>query len=257
MAGLIADTHVHIYPLFDQLNLVLAAKDNLARLRTESTDQLGIFLTERADCDYFSRLGALKSSQFKISTAAGVHEILFSDNTRLWVFQGYQINTLEKIELLALTATTRVPDRLPFEKAIEAIVKQSGIAVACWAFGKWCGKRGTILHDYLQRSQTCELMLADSALRFHPSRFLARSEHALLAGTDPLPLRSEELRIGRFATRYTSGFEPEAALESARKLLLNSTPQIVGTRLGCLAAFRRVLQMNLGAGKVEEAFGTS
>ena len=249
MPGLIADTHVHIYSLYDQAKLLKSSKNNLVRLRENKTDQLAIFLTERADCDYFSNLPDLKSHEFTIQSFEGVHAVDFVDHERLWVFQGYQINTAEKIEVLSLAAGARTADGLALAQTVLEISNRGGNAVACWAFGKWCGTRGSILQDYLSRANAPKLLLADSALRCYPSRLLARANNSVLAGTDPLPLRNEEARAGCLAVRFDSGFELNSPLQSVRALLSKSSPRVVGQRLNLLAALTRALRMNLGAGK--------
>ena len=257
MPGLIADTHVHIYSLFDLEELLINAKENLTQLKKSASDELAIFLTERADCDFFPKLEGFKSPEFEIQNIAGVCLVNFSDDCRLWVIPGYQVNTAERIELLALASKTRVSDKLTFEQSVVQISSNAGIAVACWAFGKWFGARRRILQKYLATPNSSKILLADSALRFYPEPILLHANQNLLAGTDPLPLRADERRVGSYAIYFSNGFDPAAPLESARHLLRNSMPQIVGQKLSFVAAFSRVIRMNFGSGKRYQEAGNT
>lgn len=249
MPSLIADTHVHIYSIFDLYQFLRCAKKNLNLFRRDPNDQLGIFLTERFDCDFFSKLKTAKFKDCEVSCSAGVCRVTFEDSLPLYVFSGFQINTSEKLELLALATSQRVADNQPLDQTIDAIEAQEGVAVACWAFGKWSGTRGKILKSYLNSPRRNNLILADSALRFVQSKILKNDSIPLLAGSDPLPLKSDQNRVGRFAVRFTGNFDPADPLISARKLLRQHKFEIVGQQLPMFAAFIKIFKMNFGSGK--------
>src|SRR5690606_9902142 len=97
---------------------------------------------------------------------------------------------------------------LPVADIVERIRAAGGLAILAWGAGKWLGDRGRVVDDVIAReSGRTDVMLADNGgrPRLWPRvpQFETAAEHGLrvLAGTDPLPLRGEERRIGSYGVR--------------------------------------------------------
>ena len=125
------------------------------------------------------------------------------DGARLVLVCGRQLRTGEGLEVLALATATRFEDGLPAARAIAAARAAHAIPVLPWGVGKWLGARGRIVRELIDRAAP-GLCCGDSANRpvFWPTpRLLLRAADRglrVLAGSDPLPLRAEAGRAGRF-----------------------------------------------------------
>ena len=120
------------------------------------------------------------------------------------VMAGRQVVTQEKIELLTLVTDKVVPDGLSLQKSIESAIAADSIIVLPWGVGKWVGKRGQIVQDYLAQ-QSNLFFVGDNGNRpgFWPLPSFTQ-QHRTLPGTDPLALAAEVNRPGSY------GFAVEA-----------------------------------------------
>ncbi|MCX5871552.1 MAG: hypothetical protein NTY00_13200 [Deltaproteobacteria bacterium] len=122
----------------------------------------------------------------------------------IYLVAGRQIVTAEKIEVLSLFCNTSINDGPSLNETVNSIRQRDGIAVIPWGVGKWLGKRGKILQDFLAGYEEKGVFLGDNGGRPcfwpTPSLFhLAREKGiSVLSGTDPLPLPHEATRVGSF-----------------------------------------------------------
>lgn len=216
------DAHVHIYDCFDldlffdsaMANFQTAAKQCGIRNRPFSSLLL---LTEGTSYNWFQHMVT------KIKTGQNVNNSLkrwtitltgdalsltacrndFSGE-KIYLVAGRQIVTAEKIEVLALFCNTSINDGLSLNETVNTIRQRDGIAVIPWGVGKWLGKRGKILQDFLAGYGEKGIFLGDNGGRpwFWPTPALfqlARGKGiSVLPGTDPLPLPQEATRVGSF-----------------------------------------------------------
>lgn len=235
MTRLVADTHVHLHPGYD-LGAALASL--CANLAGHGEEVRAGFLAERSGCRVFA---ALRDSSLRPGGSIAVQRLpeagallLESEGRQAYLFDGRQIVTAERVEVLALGADIDLADGQPAERVIAAVRAADGVPVLGWSPGKWSGARGRLVGDLLRCSTPGELLLGDTALRprrsFEPRlmREARRRGLGVIAGTDALPLPREERLLGTYATVFEGPFDPERPLQSARHLL-RSPSAYVGT----------------------------
>jgi hypothetical protein len=230
---IVADTHIHLYPCYD-----IGASFAFLQSSLNAIDSKAIhlaFLTERHDCNFFSRL---TSHQFEKELSGAGFSLEKHDNVlhlnssagNMFVFAGRQIVTRERIEILSLTAETVIPDGLAAQVVIEKILEAGALPVVPWAPGKWFFSRRSVVENLLQRYRPGELFLGDTTLRpnLYQTPLLMRKARrkgiSVLAGSDPLPFAGEERLLGRYLTLFSGEFNHQQPLESIRVLL--KTPDI-------------------------------
>lgn len=243
-SSLVADGHVHLYGCYDFSRLLSLASSSLGTLARPG-EALGIFLTERAECDFF-RAACCRHAEFVPLERQG-EEIVAGRIGELFVFAGRQIATSERLEVLALCSNDSFADGLTFEESLAQVRASGALPVLPWSPGKWTGKRGRIIERVLADAKPGELLLADSSLRPRgipePVVFQnARSRgFGIIAGTDPLPFPGQESEVGTFGFRLPH-FDIGSPLRSVRDALLKPHPEIetVGKRSSLPAVIKRL-----------------
>ena len=165
---------------------------------------------------------------------------------------GRQIVTAEGLEVLAIGARGPFADGQALASAVAAVRAAGGLAVLPWGFGKWWGRRGAVVEDFLARATPGSLFLGDNGGRLQgaspPAAFgtAAAKGIPVLPGSDPLPLAAEaETAAGRY------GFVLEAVVDAdhpaaglvAHLEALREQPPSFGTRQSLLAFVSRQLAM--------------
>ena len=232
----LADTHVHVYPCHELLDLL---KDAVTRLQSAAKNPQApclLCLTETSRDDWFKSLQTgnhrLPEDTQLISTAESISMRIQTETLDCTVIAGRQVVTQERLELLALGTTESFTDGLPAQEAFDAIHSSGAIPVLAWAPGKWLGKRADIVNQLME---TCkeDLWCGDSSLRCKgwptPSPFHA-NQRPLLAGSDPLPYPGEETQAGGYGLELKAAFNPETPFASFRDAV--SGPAEVVTRIG-------------------------
>jgi len=245
----VADTHVHVHRCHHLGEALAALCANLGR---HGDGVRAAFLAERADYRVFAALrdGALIPGggvTVQPAPGAGALRVGYQGN-EVYLFDGRQIVTAERIEVLALAADVDLADGLPAERVIGAVRAAGGVPVIGWSPGKWSGARGRLVGELLRQSAPGDLLLGDTALRPNASREPRLMREArrrglgVLAGTDPLPLPGEELLLGTYVTVFEGAFDPQQPQRSARQLLRSGAAVARGTRGTWAASARRWLR---------------
>lgn len=185
-----ADCHVHFYDNYSPSVFLESAKKHLG------TNGV-LFFTHRFGLAPDWR--AIYPSYESISEGIGnVDGITF--------VSGYQIVTLEKIEILNLGSSTVIEDGL---KAIDVLSKIDGVPVIPWSPGKWFGERGSIIKSLANNVYGGKILY---------KHFLAdfKAFKGVLPGSDPLPRKGEERHVGRIGVVGEGNID---SLESARSFL--------------------------------------
>lgn len=227
---LIADTHVHVYPVYALATALAAAHDNLKSCSPTNSFHAGLLLAERSDCHFYPDAAAGRNLPpgFRTDTTDRPEAIALShdDGLRTFLFSGHQYVTREKIEVLGLLTQARIMDGLSAVETIAAIREAGGIPVLSWSPGKWLFKRGAIIRAIIESHDRAPLLVGDTAMRAcgcpQPPlmRLAKRRGIPVVAGTDPLPFAGDESVIGTYGI-ISSAFDPEHPVASIRKLLLN------------------------------------
>lgn len=217
------DSHVHIYDCFDvDLLLDSALKNFQEAAKQHNTGQDAssyvLLLTECEGDNWFQRqLTTFQDSEHNHGTFArrwcvvGSREgnsmvVCRNDSSedKIHLVAGRQAVTKEKIEVLALFFEKSIRNGLSLHETVDVIRQADGIPVLPWGAGKWLGKRGAILKDFLSVHGKSSLFLGDNGGRpqFWPTPGLfdlaQKKGVFVLPGSDPLPLPSEALRVGSF-----------------------------------------------------------
>ncbi len=214
---LIIDAHVHIYDCF---NMELFFDSAFANFRKQAVllqcehDFCGVLLlAEKTEQNVFCSLA--ESLKHTKENKAGRWKIFETDEPftlklatpsgeTLFLVQGRQLNSSEGLEVLSLVSDKEVRENLPLDVIVKEIIHKQGIPVIPWAFGKWFGKRGDVLKSFISRGSKRPFFLGDNGGR--PSLYFPGilSQHKknkcfkMVSGSDPLPLKNEEHRVGSF-----------------------------------------------------------
>ena len=152
------------------------------------------------------------------------------------IISGKQILTLEKLEILALGTTENLNYGESLTESIVRIKSVGAIPVLPWGVGKSIGKRGKIIKDFIENNNDTKYFLGDNSGR--PSFWLTpklfkiadNKEIIILRGSDPLPISSQEKKIGKFGFYVKSNFDLDSPAKNINELLLNlkKTPDSFG-----------------------------
>jgi len=251
------DGHVHIYDCFDLDIFFHSAFENFSKAREEAgVAAAGIdflLLTESTGCNFFAKLKTMADSGGE-------------EHGRLWSVQrteerlsllivhqkypeplvitaGRQLVTREGLELSVLLTVAQFPQVMDLAAALTVVTSVGAVPVCPWGAGKWLGRRGRILADYVRSGGRNDFFLGDSGVRpsiwwCPPLLIAAKAEQRMLAGSDPLPLSGEERRVASFGG-YCSG---ECSLKtpgaSLYQLIVDPGTKIFGYgRLQCPLTF--------------------
>lgn len=215
---LLADGHVHIYGQFDRARMFRTALRNFREVAAarglRDGDWKGCLLfTESARDSVFAELSA--SAGREVAPGWVVHReeegeclrVTHREDGSLLLIGGFQVATVEDLEVLAIGTTQRVPDGQEFGKTIEAVRATGAFPVIPWGFGKWSLSRGARVRQVIEQSQPGSIAFGDNGGRLglfaRPALLdsAAQAGFAIVPGTDPLPFPGQELRVG------SNGFE--------------------------------------------------
>ncbi len=243
---IIVDSHVHIYDCFDLDVLLNGALKNFKQVAGEhqTTQPLTyiLLLTEGEKEGWWtSVLERTESTGSRQCVLSKQWSCLYSEQTKsltafrkdapqeqLNIVGGRQIITREKIEVLALFCNKNINQGIDLAETVKSVEKSGGIPVLPWGVGKWIGKRGKIIKQYIADYSGNNLFLGDNGGRPQfwsaPHLFddaIKKGIH-VLPGTDPLPIPSEANRIGSFGF-YLNNVPPdnEAPVSFLKNILLS------------------------------------
>ncbi len=217
--SILADTHVHLYPCYDVEKFFSVAAQQFAKVAKlqalPAATKFYLFLTERADCDAFSALAALNSPVLKIAQETPTRIRVevpgagAASSVSIRVVAGRQVNTKERVELLALNTRASFEDRKPLEQSLEQIRSSGAFSVLNWSPGKWMFGRYRVVEQTI-RSQSIDAV-GDIAARpygWGTPQLLGLANQLgipLLFGSDPLPFSSDLSAVGRYVTHIRCG----------------------------------------------------
>jgi len=238
---ILVDTHVHIYPEYDLEVLLKAGRENLrsaaAGAGLQADREVFVFcLAEREDCRFFKNLSEDKirlAKSFHIERTGDTEGLWLCDgeNFRVLIVAGRQLVSAGRLEVLALTVDTDIRSGGKLEQMIPAVQASGAIPILPWAPGKWMGGRGKAVSDWISQSDPHGALLADTSFRpagwKEPSQFRAARAKGIpvLAGTDPLPVRGEESKVGTYCQALDAQLDEAHPVQSLRKLISRAVPE--------------------------------
>jgi hypothetical protein len=232
---LLIDGHVHFHESYDEAAFLRTAHANLSH-HGEGFPTL--LLAEMSGQQVFARWrdGA---AAWPVTVTREASSLILGG--RLLIIAGRQIVTSERIEVLAIACIENIADGLTLDATVAAVRDADAVAVLPWGVGKWSGARGRFVANTALRHN---VLLGDNAGRplGWPQPTLFRG-HVVLAGTDPLRLRSEQGRVGTYGFVLEGRFDserPASAIASALQKLTQSPPSF-GRRVRPLCFLRQQL----------------
>jgi hypothetical protein len=209
------DTHVHIHPCFELELFLSAAADNFGKAAAEFCPkrpyQSVLCLADDVNGKAFDRLckhagRPLNVGVWSIQRTDECHSLIASHSRlgSLAVLGGRQIRCDEGIELLALGTGQDFEDGIDLQEAFVRANAAGALAVLPWGFGKWTGRRGKVVRQFLENRSPGEVSLGDNSGRpgfwREPLEFVQarRMGYRILPGSDPLPFPSEVPRVASF-----------------------------------------------------------
>jgi hypothetical protein len=208
----ILDTHLHIHPMHDT---ALLLKNLGHRLKEMKRGREGVLVGGvLAEMPGGSAWNILKKADF-----LGAEELQIEvvdetalrytvDGEELYLFFGAQIVTSERIEVLAILAERPIQSGLSLRETIAAIEQSRGIVVLPWSPGKWLGRRGMLVREYLRERPNC--WVGDIPMRWWGNwrtlrlRRGAAGSLRVLSGSDPLPIPGDEEIVGVLSSEVAS-----------------------------------------------------
>jgi hypothetical protein len=170
------------------------------------------------------------------------------------VIAGRQLISSEKLELLSLFSTHVFPDNTySLAELARQVTEQGGTPLIAWGVGKWLGKRGRIVEEFINHPPVPHFLIGDNGNRpgFWPyPELLARAEQkgiGALAGSDPLPIASHVKRAGSYGSALDGVvLDLEHPAQQLQQIIsAGATLQPFGRGVGVIRFFRDQLQVNL------------
>ena len=236
----LVDAHVHLYRLFNPLDIVEAASTNFARLASEldlGSNAPGFLLltqteSEPPPIEVFA--GLPQKWQHTVIDDLGTLLIKHESHPDLYIVPGWQVITREGLEVLALASKHIPPSNRSAAETLGAVQRADGLPVLPWGIGKWTGSRESEIRRLIEEAEFTNVFFGDISGRLnllsrpHLLSMAETAGHKVLAGTDPLPLAGEAQKIGRFG--FGAQFDPDQPVESLKAWLQSEskTPQAAG-----------------------------
>lgn len=241
---LIIDGHVHIHDCFDIPFFFSSAFSNCLQVARNAGNGRShipvLLLTEGRGQRVFqriqeetnkgnNRIGDDHTRGYRVFATEEVESLRIQNmgGTRLFLISGRQIVTAERLEVLALSTVSEIPDGLPLEVTVAAVEKEGALPVIPWGFGKWIGRRGRILKRFLENANRPDFFLGDNGGRPvflpEPAHFSIGKERGIriLPGSDPLPFLSETDRAGSFGFTLRFSLDPDRPAHGIRTALFD------------------------------------
>ena len=240
---IIVDAHVHIYDCFDLDKFLDAAYSNFK----SEADRLGVgdkftpvlLLAEAEGNCWFDRLREYADGRNTYKDTAtqkwafhhtGENESLTAssgNSKELLIIAGRQVETAEGLEVLALFTTASFRPDNPIVDLIKEIRKHDAIPVIPWGFGKWLGRRGSVLNNLMKIQKDLKFYLGDNSGRPsflclpHQFKIAKNNGIHILPGSDPLPFANEFRQVGKFGLIIHETLSIDKPGKVLKQILLN------------------------------------
>ena len=218
------DAHVHLHHVSMAPQALQSALANFSVLGRLGQGVLGVVLLAQMSHEHVfeQALDAKHLGGWSFEPVAGEPMSLIArrDAAAIAIVCGRQIRAADGLEVLALGTTRAFADGKSFASSVDQALQAGPVTVLPWGFGKWTGDRGERVRSVARAHGARALYLGDSGGRLDRAgvpqliRDLQPEGFRVLPGTDPLVVRRDYRRIGRFG--FLAGVElcPEAPWRS-------------------------------------------
>jgi len=237
------DSHVHIYEPNTADFLTATARNFEANAKSFNATVLKyqvIILMDPIGLNTFTLLSKsnMLAAGWEVQRTKEENSLIAESSAygKIVIIQGKQLVTKENLEVLAI-GSSETRNYLSLENTIVEILRKGGIPVIPWGFGKWWGKRGRTLNDFITKTDSGCYFLGDNGGR---PAFLSRPEQfdiaaskgiKILPGSDPLPIPDDYKRAATYGFILEDQLYEDYPAEHIKSLLfsLKSNPPFFGT----------------------------
>ena len=248
----LVDAHVHLYPTFDRDSFLRSA---ISHARSAGAEYPWLLFTETARDHAFRGLSDAPPSGWHVDPQADEQTLTLhaADGGKVRITAGRQVQTGEGLELLALGSDEPIADGTPLAKAMMLAVEHGALPVVPWGFGKWSGRRGKFLAEFLSGGQGSGVFLGDNGGRPwfwpdpEPFKAVAATGRRVLPGSDPLPFKSHEGRAGSYGLIVELPTDPALSFATLAAAFADSSFPVrpFGARAGSLRFVRDQVAMQI------------
>ena len=251
--NLTADGHVHVYPFMSIQNVLDSARRNFSKCceLAKQSDAMGLlFVADPEGVNGYDRFVSISSNGgpeaaedwTRLYNDSRSVTLQHSSGAVITAVKGQQLITSEGLEVLGMGYDATLKSGLSLSSTVAKIRLAGGWSLLAWGAGKWLGRRGRLVNDLIiaERGST-DIMLADNGGRPWiwarvPQFDIAKAEGMrILAGTEPLPLKGEEYRIGSYGFSHRVECDIDESLVDAYSRMLqkrDNESQLFGPRMG-------------------------
>lgn len=239
------DSHAHVYPATAPLRALVAGGVRLLRAAGPGGCAT-LFLCEPSGQNVFRQLceqdvptyepGVNGAWSVKSTNETTSVSIVGPKNERIIVVRGQQVVTSERLEVLAIGHIGQIPAGKSLFATIESVRAAGCHVILPWGVGKWLGHRGQLIDQAIDRLAFPGFHLGDNGGRpsfWSVPQFSSAVERniKILRGSDPLPIRHDERRIGTYASVFRGELDRSAPWHSIAKMLEDpaSMPDTAGS----------------------------
>jgi len=209
------DAHVHLHDVSMVSQALQSALANFSALGRHGQGVHGAILLAQMSHEHVfeQALDAKHLGGWSFEPVAGEPMSLIArrDAAAIAIVCGRQIRAADGLEVLVLGTTRTFADGKTFAASVDEALQPGVVTVLPWGFGKWTGDRGERVRSVARAHGPRALYLGDSGGRLDRAgtpqliRDLQPEGFRVLPGTDPLVVRRDYRRIGRFG--FLSGVE--------------------------------------------------
>ncbi|MFG0304939.1 MAG: hypothetical protein ACF8Q5_01855 [Phycisphaerales bacterium JB040] len=236
--GVPVDAHVHLHPEHSLARVYARAARRFARVAPGTRGVLMLTQTTRAREALTSLADEPRGWAFEPLEPGLSGLARHPDRGEVFVVQGLQIVTRDRLEVLGLAMSVPVFDHLDTRETIEAVLAGDGFPVLPWGVGKWWGERGKLIGDLVRNARHGDLALGDNAGRPwgwpRPRQFRLAEERGIpvLPGSDPLAIPGHQTRPAKYGLLANLTLDPVAPAASLRAWLkgISASPEPFGRR---------------------------
>lgn len=228
-----ADAHVHFHSRFTTEEFLDNTAGNVARAAARLHARAGargvLLMTESAGSDWFGSLPARQVQGWRFATTAERESLIATGPggcPPLIIVAGRQVVTSERLEVLWLGTVERPADGRPIREVIAAARESGAVPVLPWGFGKWTGRRRSVMRALLADAALAGAFhFGDNAGRpaFWPKprwfRDAGPQNRRVLPGSDPLPFPDQVSRPGSFGFYGYANFGVETPWRRLKRLI--------------------------------------